>query len=215
MVALKGLGSGQLKDSKAFEALLNEYFKKNRLDLSLKLRLGYEDQDEIFKIIEVANDFPVSELIIHPRTGKQLYKGEVKLNQFFQCLKLSRHSVVYNGDLVSLDSFNLFELQLPEISSIMIGRGCLSNPFLPEELKTGEAINHSIKQHRMIGFHKTIFELYQETEDRSNVLNKMKQFWMYYSHLFKEPARVKKRIKKLKSIGDYEHAVTELMVKSI
>ena len=74
-VANKKRGSGLLPYPDKVEALLKRVFEEIDIDFSVKCRLGYFSPDEIEAIIPIFNKFPLSELIIHPRIGKQLYKG--------------------------------------------------------------------------------------------------------------------------------------------
>ncbi len=213
MVALKGKGSGQLKDALAFRKLLEAYYANNKLKLSLKLRLGYEQSDDVFKVLEVANDFPIEEIIIHPRIGKQLYKGTVDLLKYRECLNLSRHEIVYNGDINSIEDFELLRKEFPRTNKLMIGRGLLMNPFLAKELITSAKVNHGQKQHYLMVFHESVYDMYKTETDPSNLLNKMKQFWVYFSHQFKDQAKVLKRIKKLNNPKYYDNTVSEIFVK--
>ena len=215
MVALKGKGSGQLKDHEAFRDLMESYFAQNRLPLSLKLRLGYENDDDVFKILEVSNDFPLTEIIIHPRIGKQLYKGEPSLDRFEECLGKTNHKIVYNGDINSIEDYHEFQQRFSKIENIMVGRGMLMNPFLPEEIMSGIETNHGRKQHQLIGFHEAIFKLYETETDPTNLLNKMQQFWIYFSWQFKDQRKALKKIKKLNSIIRYSEAVNENFVMYI
>ena len=74
--------------------------------MSIKTRLGREHKKELFALIPVFNEYPIKELIIHPRTGKQMYEGEPDLEAFETALSMCRHPVVYNGDIRTADGFN-------------------------------------------------------------------------------------------------------------
>ena len=49
--------------------------------------------------------FPLKEIIIHARLGKQLYTGRVDLETFALCREHSRHELVYNGDITDIAVF--------------------------------------------------------------------------------------------------------------
>jgi len=80
MVAKKGMGSGLIKEYEQIDKILDFIFKNYSINLSVKCRLGYDSIDEIDQLIPVFNNHPLHEVIIHPRIGKQLYKGEVYLS---------------------------------------------------------------------------------------------------------------------------------------
>jgi tRNA-dihydrouridine synthase len=111
--------------------------------------LGYFSPDEIDAIIPIFNKYPLSELIIHPRIGKQLYKGEADVERFATLIPYINAPLVYNGDIFSVDDFGRIREILnfgPSTSSgteghrivndFMLGRGILANPFLAEDIKT-------------------------------------------------------------------------------
>ena len=52
-------------------------FLRNVPEISIKTRLGMEEPEEFEEILKVFNQFPVKELIIHPRTRKDQYKGSI------------------------------------------------------------------------------------------------------------------------------------------
>ena len=74
-VANKKRGCGLLPYPDKVEALFETVFEQIDINFSVKCRLGYFCPDEIEPVIAVFNRFPLSELIIHPRIGKQLYKA--------------------------------------------------------------------------------------------------------------------------------------------
>ena len=77
-VANKKRGCGLLPYPDKVDAMLERVFEEIDIKFSVKCRLGYFSPEEIDVIIPILNKYPLSELIIHPRIGKQLYKGEIK-----------------------------------------------------------------------------------------------------------------------------------------
>ena len=142
-VANKKRGCGLLPYPDKVEAMFEQVFEEIDLQFSVKCRLGYFDPEEIEAIIPIFNRFPLSELIIHPRIGKQLYKGEADVERFKALIPYINAPLVYNGDIFSVESFMHIQgviagedLQTPTlIDSFMLGRGILTNPFLAEDIK--------------------------------------------------------------------------------
>ncbi len=104
-VANKKRGCGLLPYPDLVEAMLERVFEEIDIKFSVKCRLGYFSPDEIEAIIPIFNKFPLSELIIHPRIGKQLYKGEADVERFKALIPYIKAPLVYNGDIFSVDSF--------------------------------------------------------------------------------------------------------------
>ena len=134
-VANKKRGSGLLPYPEKIDAMLDRVFEQIEVGFSVKCRLGYVNPDEIYPVIEVFNKYPLSELIIHPRIGKQLYKGEADVQCFAELISLIKVPLVYNGDIVSMESFERIQEQVKPVNEFMLGRGLLANPFLAEEIK--------------------------------------------------------------------------------
>lgn len=207
MVTNQEKGAGLLPHPEKIKTMLTDFFEKSNLKLSVKLRAGLNSNKEIETIIPVLNDFPLTEVIFHPRIAKQLYKGEIIDSAFEFAFKNLKHTLVYNGDIFSLHDFNNRRKQFPETKNWMLGRGVLMNPFLPAEIKN-ISISPDEKIKKLIEFHQLIFEEYSEIMDNEgNVLNKMKQFWSYFSYSFPNHKKVFKGIKKSRNIAAYNQEI--------
>ncbi len=97
MVANKKRGSGMLPHTDRIHAFLDSVIPGIRGTLSIKIRLGWRSTDDIFRLVPVLNQYPLEELIIHPRTGIQRYDGEIDLEAFGRCVSTINHPIVYNG----------------------------------------------------------------------------------------------------------------------
>ena len=103
-VANKKRGCGLLPYPDKVETMLERIFEEIDIKFSVKCRLGYFNPDEIDAIIPIFNRFPLSELIIHPRIGKQLYKGKADVERFKTLIPYINAPLVYNGDIFSASS---------------------------------------------------------------------------------------------------------------
>jgi tRNA-dihydrouridine synthase len=186
MVANKERGCGMLPHTDRIRIFLERVIPAIRGSLSIKVRLGWKETADIFRLLPVIDPYPLSEIIIHPRTGRQRYEGPVDLNAFEACLAATRHPVVYNGDIRTVDDFRRLSLRFGRVHAWMIGRWCLADPFLPGRITTG-ADDIPDKIYRMQRFHTALFEAYSRLLDGPcQVLNKMKGFWQYFSLSFED-----------------------------
>ena len=145
MVVKKGRGAGMLCHPDRIESFLEKTIPVLKPKLSLKLRTGLKCSDEALRLIPIFNRFDLDDLIIHPRTAAQMYGGDVDLEMFERCLNLSKHRVVYNGDIYSMEDFNTLASRFQQVKTWMIGRGLIGNPFLAEEIKFGTKKTHHKK----------------------------------------------------------------------
>ena len=216
-VANKKRGSGLLPYPDKVEAMLERVFEEIDIQFSVKCRLGYFSPEEIDAIIPIFNKYPLSELIIHPRIGKQLYKGEADVERFKSLIPYINAPLVYNGDIFSVDSFLHIhgviagdDPQSPMLSGYMLGRGILANPFLAEEI-TGKACNAPERIKRL---HAYVIDLYEDRLHHAGgspkVLGRMKELWSYLMYSFEEPQTVWRKIKKNNALKEYEDAVEEV-----
>ncbi len=213
-VANKKRGCGLLPYPDKVEAMLERVFEEIDIKFSVKCRLGYFDPKEIDAILPIFNKFPISELIIHPRIGKQLYKGEADVERFKALIPYINAPLVYNGDIVSEESFNRISNAVQPVNQFMLGRGILANPFLAEQIKNDKASTHD-KTERL---HNYVIDLYEDRLHHAGgspkVLGRMKELWSYLMNSFEEPQVVWRKIKKINALKEYEEAV-ETIFKEI
>lgn len=203
MVAKKQRGSGLLPHPGKIEAFLEETIPAIPNRLSIKARLGRKKTNEILTLLEIFNRYPLDEVIVHPRTGKQMYGGQPDLDMFEECLKVSTHTMVYNGDINDLDTFNTFSKRFGTVNRWMIGRGALIDPFLPAIIKNGkDGAANKVDVFR--AFYEDLFEQYRiEFHGPGHLLDRMKGFWTYFSQSFKDGHKVKKKIHRTPKLERY------------
>jgi len=207
MVTKRQLGAGLLPHPEIVNDLLAEVVPKIKIRLSVKLRLGLEDQQDLQKLLPVLNEFSLEEIIIHPRIGKQLYKGKADRDVFERLLPYCDHPVAYNGDLVDTIDIQACQSRFPDVKHFMIGRALITNPFLAEDIAELE-ISAKTKVERFNRFHDCLVEEYLSAlSGPSHFLNKMRGFWEYFSLSFTNSHKVFKRIKKATSLDKYYLAV--------
>ena len=214
-VANKKRGCGLIPYPDMVEAMLEGVFERiGDMKFSVKCRLGYFSPDEIEAIVPIFNRFPLSELIVHPRIGKQLYKGEADVERFAALIPYINAPLVYNGDIFSVDSFKRISEAVQPVNQFMLGRGILANPFLAEEIRGG-AWNAPERTERL---HAYVLDLYEDRLRHAGgspkVLGRMKELWSYLMNSFEEPQVVWRKIKKINALKEYEDAV-ETIFKEI
>jgi len=138
-VVSKKKGSGLLADLDMLDDFLfkiyNEVNGKMKMDISIKTRIGKDDVDEFKSLLIIYNQYPVKLLTIHPRIQRELYKGKCHLEIFEMAVNESKNPLCYNGDINSIDDFEVISKKFPDVDNYMIGRGILRNPFLIEGIK--------------------------------------------------------------------------------
>jgi len=210
-VANKTRGCGLMADPVRTIKMLNDVFEQiDGIKFSIKCRLGYYDDEEIMAFIDTFNTLNFSEIIIHPRIGKQMYTGEASLEKFVKLVPLINKPLVYNGDIFTTDRYNTILSSLSFLSSsIMLGRGLLTNPFLAEEIKSID--NQQDKKQRL---HNFVVDLYinrlRHAGGSPKIIGSMKELWKYMMNIFDDPQNVWRKVKKVNHLDEYEIAVEEI-----
>lgn len=206
-VVSKYRGSGFLAKREELDKFLDEIFKIDDMKISIKTRIGKDNPEEFYELIEIYNKYPLEELIIHPRTREDFYGNKPNLEVFKDALSLSKSPVCYNGDIFTVTDYNNFIDCFPNVERIMIGRGILANPGLLDEIKESLFLD----KEKLKEFHNEIFMNYRKVfnEDK-NAIYRMKELWGYMIYIFSDNKKYIKKIKKSQKLEDYNEAVLSL-----
>ena len=208
------MGSGLISNTEKINYILYRAHTETDIIVSMKMRLGYESPQEILDVLPILDQYPIKNIAIHARLGKQLYKGGVDLEGFQNCIDATKHKLYYNGDITSVTQFQKMQQRFPSIDHWMIGRGLIADPFLPNMIKNNTFEYPKNKMEVFSQFHDTLYEGYSESlSGATHILLKMHHLWEYFSVLFSNPHKVHKNIKKAKSIKNYEATVKEIIAK--
>jgi len=207
ILAKRHNGSGILPYPEEVEALLHLITKYPQISFSIKMRLGWENSEECLKLAPAINELPLRQVVMHPRLGKQQYKGEVDLKAFSVFQEICKHPLIYNGDINTVQDIHRIQEQFPGLAGIMIGRGLLANPALALEYRQGHALGVDEMREKLQSMHKCVYNQYEEQLEGgdSQLLNKMKTFWEYLQP--NADRKLLKGIYKSTSLNKYNQAV--------
>lgn len=226
-VAAKGKGAGFLGRKEALDEFLEEIYTYSTIKISVKTRIGVEDPEEFYDLLEIFNKYPIYELIIHPRVRNDYYNNMPNLKMFAESIRLVRCPaeyqndkrtalLCYNGDIFTKEHYIGFEQKFPEIDKIMLGRGLLVNPALAEQIKSNNINQADLEEdiRRLRAFHDRLYAGYREIlSGDCNVLFKMKELWFYMSHSFTCGEKYLKKIRKANRLNDYEEVIHRLFAE--
>ena len=206
-VVAKKKGSGFLAYPRELDRFLEEIFSGTDLAVSVKTRIGKEDPEEFYPLLEIFSKYPLTELIIHPRVQTDFYQNRPNLEVFARALSHPKIPVCYNGDLFTRGLCEKFTDRFPEIDTLMMGRGLIRNPALVRELQGGKRL----EKEELQAFHDDLLAAYETvlSGDRP-VLFKMKELWFYMGSLFEDGKKQLKAIKKAQSCLEYKAAAENL-----
>lgn len=213
-VTKKKKGAGILPYPDMIRKFLDIACSDDSYTITVKMRLGLKDKEEGIKVIEILNEYPLSGVIIHARTGDQKYSGNVDLDSFEAIASICRHQVTYNGDIFTYDDFIRISTRFPNIKNFMLGRGALRDPFLPSAIK-GRTVPSSEKLKIIKHFHDEIFNYYKNAlYGDKHLCDRMKEFWKYMLVHIDREGKLFKKIKKCNTTADYLETVKQIFDNS-
>jgi tRNA-dihydrouridine synthase B len=202
MVTRKGRGAGLLENPELVSKMARYICENSSLSVSLKTRLGLNDETSIFKLLEKISSEKIETVIIHPRTAKQLYKGNASPAIFMKCKELfPQIDLIYNGDISLIEDVLKLKDQIEGQDKWMLGRGLLSNPLLGWQIK-----NNCVNLPN--GFYEKIYDfvfdlidcIETDSKDQGHALNRVKSQFIYLSNSFPENQKIYRTIRKSKSL---------------
>ncbi len=200
LVTHRHLGSGLLPFSDEIKNMMDTFYSAQLpISLSIKCRLGWEDSMEILTALQVFKQYPVSEIILHPRLGIQKYKGTPNWDYFEKIINIWNGDVIGNGDILSTQELNDKRERFSSVNGWMIGRGILTNPLLLSKSPISE---DSFKQSLFELREQVYNNLVQFGYSNEQILNQLKSFWEYPSKKFEGGERI---LRKLKKTGKLEN----------
>ena len=200
-IAGKKKGSGMLAHPAMCEQLFVALSKIEEVRYSIKMRLGYDSFHQWQDILPLMHIISPMEIVVHPRMGKQMYRGEVNTDEFSMLYEACHYPIIYNGDITSTSQIELLQHRYPQLSGVMVGRALLAKPYLFCNFVDGADLER---------FHTLLYSQYQKhlLGGEHQILTKMKSLWEHF--LPDADKKLRKAIKKCNSIAHYEQIVAQI-----
>ena len=133
-IALHRKGSGMMAHPELAEALFTALAAVDGVEYSVKMRLGWDQPDQWRDIMPLLDILKPVNIAVHPRIGKQQYKGDLDIGQFEALMAASPWPIVYNGGLRTVEDIEAVVSRYPNLAAVMVGSGLAANPgmFAPD-----------------------------------------------------------------------------------
>ncbi len=194
-VAAKHKGAGMLAYPEELDACLDEIFNAlPDMKISVKTRIGKEANGEWERILDIYNQYPISELIVHPRIQKEFYRGQANREIYHWTKEHTNLPLIYNGDVFTADDSMLNE------SAVMLGRGLVTDPALARRMKGGKAASRE----ELRRYHDTLLEAYtQRMSGDAPCMHRMWELWHWMIGSFDGAEKCMKKMRKAKRLSEY------------
>ena len=194
-----GRGSGLLQHPDKIKEIQKEMQRRPEVTFSVKMRLGQECEDEGFRVMPIINEMPLLHVTLHPRLGRQQYKGEVDREAFERFMEICKHPMVYNGDITTIEEVHKLQQRWPDLKGMMLGRGLLARPWMLSDKEPRKVL---MSMHDIVYRHAV-----ENLCGDSQILSRLHAFWEYLDM----PHKQKKAIMKATMLPRYREAVAAAM----
>ena len=214
-VVSKYRGAGFLAKPRELDIFLDKALSSPQMKdmrMSVKTRTGMESHEEFKLLMAIYGDYPLSEIIIHPRVRTDYYKNSPDMDIFRWAVGESSVPISYNGDIFKIKEYVKLVEEFPDIDSVMIGRGFVGNQRLINQIAD---LTHDdlLDEHDMATLEKFTCRLLRDyisiMDSEVNAMHKMKEVWIYINQFNPGHEKAFKKIKKSRSLTDYQNGVRE------
>jgi len=167
--------------------------------VTVKTRLGYEDQLQFLDIVRGIEAAGANELAIHARTKRHGYRPPAYWEEIARAKEASSLPIIANGEIWSpMDAMRCREVT--GCSDLMLGRGVLCRPDLPRLIRAMACGEHMDSLH-WPDIPPLIFQFFELTVanyDACYVGNPIKQWLVYLRSYFPQAAAMFEQVKRLR-----------------
>lgn len=169
------------------------------IPVTVKIRLGYEDQSQFLDIVSAVDTSGATELTIHARTKKHGYRPPAYWDQIARAREIVSLPVIANGEVWSpADALRC--LQVTGCEDLMLGRGALCRPDLPGLVRSAVA-GTSIDPLPWTAIPPLLLQYFDLTiahYDTHHAGNPLKQWLVYLRSYYPQAAPLFDNIKRLR-----------------
>ena len=132
----KGMGAAAVVDTANFRNVVRVVVRSaSPVPVTIKVRIGMNEDVVTFRDAgRVAEEEGCAYIALHGRTARQMYSGKARWECIRELKELVRIPVLGNGDIFEApDALRM--MRETGCDGVVIGRGCLGNPWLFRNLK--------------------------------------------------------------------------------
>ncbi len=131
----KNVGGGLLREPEKVDRILGELRSAvNDRPLTVKMRVGFENTDNFYEILDIINRHSIDLLSLHGRTVKDMYHGTVKYDLIAEAVRRVDCPVLANGNINSATTA-LEVLSQTGAAGVMVGRWAIGNPWIFNQIR--------------------------------------------------------------------------------
>lgn len=145
-VTKQGAGAALMNDLPMSRKIIQAVRRATSLALTIKIRSGWDPSgSQAFALVDMAEKEGVDAVVCHPRTATQGFKGYADRDLIRKLKDQTALPVIGNGDILTpADALEM--LNQTGCDAVMIGRGAMTNPFLPGQVEAliSQGVSHPV-----------------------------------------------------------------------
>ncbi len=205
-------GSALMKDPLLFAEIVRSMVKASRIPISVKFRLGFDDDHINFlEIGRIAQEEGASFVTLHARTREQMYSGRARWEAIGQLKAALSIPVIGNGDVTTPEEAKQM-LDLTSCDGIAIGRGAQGNPFIFKQVKDylQSGTYHEVTPKERLAMMIRHFDFTVEEKGERIGLLEMRKHLGWYLDYFANRSNLKRRVNAAETIKEVKAIIEEL-----
>lgn len=201
-VVKKGAGSAILRDLPRVAEMFRTVKAAVSIPLTVKIRTGWDETSRnALDVAAIAYDEGLAWVAIHGRTRAQGYSGQADWDFIASVKAKSKIPILGNGDIHSA-STAVRRLRESGCDGVMIGRGCLKNPWIFREAAALWAGGRYERDRDFQGLLRDMHDLFLSRTDEKITLLQLKKFASWYSTGYPGAANFRKTIFQSQAVGE-------------
>jgi tRNA-dihydrouridine synthase B len=204
-----GSGAALMLNSERAREIIKQTLRGTNLPVSIKIRSKVGDATA-YKFVKKIKDLKISAIMIHGRSMKQEFSGEIDYSQIKKVKSITDIPIIANGG-INTPGDAMKMIKKTNADGVDIGRGALTKPWLftqtKEFLDRGEykefglpeikkaALKHAKMSYKSIGKHGIL---------------EMRKYLLWYFRGFKGAKDIRKDLVKVESVKDIEKVLRNI-----
>lgn len=207
-VVKNGDGSKLMLSPDLIDEITKKVVEKAKVPVTIKIRKGWDKEHvNAVQIAKIAEKNGISAITVHGRTREEFYSGKADWDIIKEVKDSVSIPVIGNGDITGIEAANeIFEKT--NCDAIMIGRASLGNPWIFEEIISGQKVNKTCEDvKKMIEKH---LEMLIKEKGEYTAIREMRKHIAWYIKGFANAAEIRKRVNEIDELEELKNMIQNI-----
>jgi nifR3 family TIM-barrel protein len=207
-------GCALMKEPERAYHLISALVKEIDKPVTVKFRLGWDfNSINFLEFGQMCQDAGASSVTLHARTRSQGYQPGCRWEAYGELKQALKIPVIANGDINSTEDA-LHVMDTYGVDGVMIGRGCLGEPWLighiDQALKTGVSPQEpSLAERLAVAYEHA--ELLSEYQGEEKAMRELRSHLTWYVKGFPGASQYRSRITSLQTLSGVQELFDEIL----